>query len=87
MEQFKSLVSSDAPRDLWPDASEGFYVYHDPIGDLQIVNLKRPVDTLIVLFDGCDEEFDAEGLAGKFEGPLSPEQHGDAVRRIEQLRN
>ena len=65
------LVAAAAPRALWPDAAEGVYLVHDALGSVELSRMLRVRDRLVVMFEGCDEEFWAEDLDALFEGPLT----------------
>ena len=76
------MISDLAPREIWPDATPGPYLLHDGMGAVQLVQVDRSRDKLVVRFDGCDEDFLAEDLSAVFEGPLTGEQAAAAAQRL-----
>lgn len=78
------LVSERPPTELCPDAQPGWYVLHDRIGSVGLVELMRPVDPLLVRFPGCDEDFMAEDLDALFEGPLSSAEYQAATKTLQR---
>lgn len=84
------LVGSAAPRALWPDAAAGAYLIHDALGSVELARMLRVRDRLVVMFEGCDEEFWAEDLDALVEGPLTTPEitlaHGVLKGRQDSLR-
>lgn len=69
-----TLFAQRPLRAIWPDATPGVYLMRDAMDALQVVEVERVCDSLVVKFTGCDEHFLAEDLAAEFEGPLTTEQ-------------